>query len=68
MITQNIGIRIKHLRNMRQMTQTDLAVVIGKDRSVIARYEQGGIDIPLSVLEQIANALKIKMSDLLKAA
>lgn len=68
MIKNNIGNRIKHLRTIRNMTQADLAIVIGKDRSVVARYESGGIDIPLTVLEQLAVALKVKVADLMKAA
>ena len=48
------------------MTQFDLGLVIGKDRSVVAKYEAGDIDIPITVLNDIARALKVKVGDLVK--
>lgn len=66
MITKTIGKRIREVRTIRSMTQFDLGLVIGKDRSVVAKYEAGDIDIPITVLNDIARALKVKVGDLVK--
>ena len=59
-----IGERIKAIRKTKNLTQNDLALCIGKDRSQIVRYEKGKSDIPLSVLEKIAMVLKVPIAKL----
>lgn len=60
-----IGNKIKQLRMINQMTQKELAKCIGKTESSIRKYEKGLIEIPLNVLDEIANALNASRKVLL---
>lgn len=52
--------RIKTMRKMRGMNQTELAIKCGyADKSMIARIESGQIDLSLSKLQSIARALNV---------
>ena len=62
---QPIAMKIKELRHRRGITQTDLATMIGKTSSSIKKYEMGMTNIPLDVLEQIADALNTTVYSLL---
>lgn len=54
-----VGKRIKERRKELKMSVDELAKRLGKDRSTIYRYEKGEIEnMPLDILEPIANALK----------
>lgn len=58
--------RIKKTRKEKGMTQTELAEKSGyADKSMIARIENGQIDLALSKLDSIANALNVESSYLL---
>lgn len=61
---QTIGQNIKQYRKGK-MTQQELADKIGKTESSIRKYEKGIVTIPLNVLEQIASALDVSVSDLM---
>ena len=55
----NIGQRMKERRKELKMSADELAKRLGKDRSTIYRYEKGDIEnLPLDILEPIANALE----------
>lgn len=55
----NIGSRIKKRRTQLKMSADELARKIGKDRSTIYRYENGGIDkVAIDMLEPLASALE----------
>lgn len=55
-----IAERIKECRNERGMSADELGSIIGKDRSMIFRYEKGEIvNVPLKVLTAIAFALNV---------
>ena len=57
---------IKTLRELKGLTQTELAHKCGyKDKSAIAKIESGAIDLPISKIELIANALEVTPNDLL---
>lgn len=60
-----IGKRIKRFRKGK-MTQKELADKIGKAESSIRKYEKGLVTIPLDVLQDIAAALNISPSELMK--
>lgn len=60
-----IGKRIKRFRKGK-MTQKELADKIGKAESSIRKYEKGLVTIPLDVLQDIAVALNISPSELMK--
>ena len=54
----SIGQRIRAKRKEMGMSVDELATRLGKDRSTVYRYEKGDIEnLPLDVLEPIANAL-----------
>ena len=61
-----VGQRIKIRRKELGMSADDLAIKIGKDRSTVFRYERGDIEnLPLDVLQPIADALLITPSTLM---
>lgn len=59
-----ISKRIKKRRNDLGMTQEDLAEKVGVSRVYIGYVEQGRNTPSLEILEKIAKALKIKLSEL----
>ena len=56
-IKSKIGIRIKELREIKQMSQKDLAYASDLDRSYIASVENGQRNISIVNIEKIAIAL-----------
>jgi len=58
-----VGERIKHIRNMRDMTQKELGLAVGFDENSadvrIAQYESGTRTPKEKILDTIANVLKI---------
>lgn len=60
-----IGESIKKIREYRKLTQRDLAGIIGKTEGTIRKYENGSIEIPLSVLDLISQALDYPVLDLI---
>jgi transcriptional regulator with XRE-family HTH domain len=61
-----VSTNIRKFRLQRQLTQAELAARVGKRRVTITRYELGSVDIPLSVLEGIAKALRVPIRKLLE--
>ena len=59
-----IGMNIKKYRKGK-FTQQELADKIGKTESSIRKYEKGLVTIPLDVLNRIATALEVEVSDLM---
>lgn len=64
MITEDVGKRIKMLRNERGLSQEKLALKAGIDRTYLAGIESGKRNATIQSLEKIANALEIKIKDL----
>lgn len=58
---------IGQIRKSRGMTQQDLADAVEVGVPQISRIEAGKVDIPISRLRQIANALKCDIQDLVTA-
>ena len=56
---------IAQVRRQKGMTQLQLAAAIGKKRHTVAEYELGVINIPLSVLYDIATVLDVRVATLL---
>lgn len=55
-----IGENIKTLREMRGLSQSDLAEIVGVKPAAISKYEQGRVpNIPPKRIEQIAKALGV---------
>jgi len=62
-----IGRRIREARKKRGLTQKELGVAISRTESSIAKYEQGLVEIPNSVLSFLAAALGVSVNYLLGA-
>ena len=61
------GERVKTLRIQRGLSQDELARKIGyKDRSSIAKIENGTRDVPRPVIIKLANALSVDASTLMR--
>lgn len=52
-----IGQTIRHIREMKRMTQEELALKADMDRSQLIKIEKGERNPTLATLERIANAL-----------
>ncbi len=63
---RNIGRRIKITRKQKQLTQLQLAQLIGVDRSHIAKIESGYTRGSITVLKKLAAALDLPLVELLK--
>lgn len=62
-IKTNIGIRIKELREIQNMSQKDLSYSSDLDRSYIASVENGKRNISIVNIEKIAKALDVTLKD-----
>lgn len=60
------GQRIKLIRDERGMSQIQLAEILGVDPSHICRIEKGKGTCSISLLQKLAAALGVKISDLLE--
>lgn len=65
-IGTRFGRKLRELRRNHRMTQLDLAVMLGIDRSYISEVECGKKGISLATLEVIAIGFRLPVSDLLK--
>ena len=61
----SIGLRIKHARNKKEMTQEQLAEVLNISRKHVSLFESGETGISLELLVAVANALDAPISELL---
>ena len=57
---------LKRLRERRGLTQQQLAERVGAHRVTIAKLETGALRPGVDVLEALAKALKVKVTELLK--
>ena len=62
-IKTKIGIRIKELREIQNMSQKDLSYSSDLDRSYIASVENGKRNISIVNIEKIAMALEVTLKD-----
>ena len=63
-LLNHIGSRIAYYRNLRGLTQIDLAVIVNVSRSTIGRIERGQYNENLSIatLLDIANGLQVSIN------
>ncbi len=59
-----LGKRIQKIRKKAKLTQEDLAYKVGVSRAYMGYIEQGRNTPSLEVVEKIARAIKVKVSDL----
>jgi len=62
---KQIGMRIKAIREISELSAQDFAKSVGLDLQTYLKYENGEADMPISVLSAISNAYKVEMTALL---
>lgn len=62
---QAVGARIRKAREAGNLTQKQLGDAIGRTESSIAKYEQGKVEIPYSVLRGIAAIVNVDVWELI---
>jgi len=60
----SVGNKIKELRKERNLSQEDLALLSGLDRTYINSVENGRRNISIISLEKIANGLGVKIKNI----
>lgn len=65
-IELQLGMRIKYLRKRRGWSQEDLALNADLNKNYLSDLERGVRNPTLRVMEKIANALEIDLSELTK--
>ena len=66
LIEQQLGMRIVYLRKQLGWSQEDLALEAGINKNYLSDLERGVRNPTLRVMEKIANALEIDLSELTK--
>ena len=64
MITTDLGLRIKELRNKVGLSQEKFALKIGMDRTYYASVESGHRNIAIINIKKIADGLEVSLSEL----
>lgn len=64
MITVNLGLRIKELRNKTKLSQEKFALKIGMDRTYFASVEAGRRNVSIVNIKKIADGLGVSLSKL----
>ncbi|ERI94178.1 DNA-binding helix-turn-helix protein [Clostridiales bacterium oral taxon 876 str. F0540] len=57
LINQTVADRIREKRKSKKLTQKQLSKILNKAESTVQKYESGEIEVPISLLEDIAKAL-----------
>jgi transcriptional regulator with XRE-family HTH domain len=65
--TASVGQRIRNLRKIQGLTQEELGERVQQPQSYIGAIERGEKNISLETLERIANALKVRVEELIKS-
>jgi transcriptional regulator with XRE-family HTH domain len=65
-ILEKFGKRLKQLRKMKRLSQEQLAEKANLHRTYIGMIERAEKNITLLNIEKIANALDVKITDLIK--
>jgi transcriptional regulator with XRE-family HTH domain len=63
---QMIGVRLREARRHANLTQEQLAEIVGADNKTISRIEAATSDPSLSLLLRIADAVGVRLADLLR--
>lgn len=66
MITEQLGQRIKELRNATGLSQERFALQIEMDRTYFASVEAGRRNISICNIKKIADGLGVSLSDLFR--
>lgn len=63
---EQLGMRIKYLRQKLHWSQEDLALIANINKNYISDLENGRRNPSLEILERIANAFGISLAELFK--
>ena len=63
--TNNLGKKIASVRKKAKLTQSDLASCVGVTAQAVSKWERGNACPDIAILDEIANALGISLSELL---
>ena len=66
MLLKKIGKNIRSFRKKAGLSQIDLAVAVGIDRSYLSEIENGHRNFTIMLLQNLATALSVSLEDLLK--
>lgn len=61
----SLGTKIREIRKAKGISQEQLALLTGIDRSYLGRIERGEVSVTVEKLDQIAKMLGINIKDLL---
>jgi transcriptional regulator with XRE-family HTH domain len=61
---RQLGVRLRKIRQAKKISQAALAEHAGYSREYVNKIEAGRYDPPLSTLNALAKALKVKVSEL----
>lgn len=61
-----IGQRLREIRKNKNVSQTELANLIGKDRQYVYKIEKGKVNPSISTIGLISYALQIELSEIFK--
>jgi transcriptional regulator with XRE-family HTH domain len=61
---KHLGTHLRKLRKERNLTQTELASLIGKDRQSYQRIELGSTNPTVGYLLEVSNGLKVPFTEL----
>lgn len=67
-VRKRVGRNLKRLRAAREITQEDFATDSGFDRGYISGIERGVRNPSILVLERVASALKVDISELFRSS
>jgi len=65
-ISVKFGKRVRELRKQKQMSQGDLAKILGVHPTYISGIERGVRNMALKNIEKLAKALGVKIEELMK--
>ena len=60
----NVGKQIQKLRELKGISQQDLAAKCNFEKSNMSRLEAGRVNPTLSTLEKVANALEVTLAEI----
>lgn len=63
---KKLGENLKKIRTRRNVTQVEIANILGVDRSFVSNIENGKNNPTLSTITSLAKALKISVDELFK--
>ena len=61
---EHIGRQIRTVRKQQNLSQIDLAVMVGIDRAYLSEIENGHANVSVNILYAIADALNVSITKL----